>query len=451
MNKVLADQIVPSGQTLQLVQGDITAETTDAIVNAANERLQHGAGVAGAILRRGGPDIQRESDEWVKTHGPISHAAPAWTSGGTLPCRYVIHAVGPVWGDGDEDAKLRATVTGSLRLADELRVKSISVPAISTGIFGFPKERAADIILKSIQEYFGGKADSGIKLVRLVLYDQATIPPFRKRGMITSAQNPKLKLARLLMGRPKQRHAAKAFVAEGVRLVEEALAVGWPFRFVLHSEGLSERGNVLIKKLKAKGVDCEPAAESLLQPLGDTETSQGILAVLDHSPLSIPHDLSFVLIPDQIRDPGNLGTLLRTAAAARVQAVFLPPETTDAFAPKVVRAGMGAHFRLPMLSLSWDEVHARTRGLKVYLAEMEGALSCWEVDFRLPLVLIVGGEAEGTSQSARDLASQQVYIPMPGGSESLNAAVAGAILMFEIVRQRENLPRGEHDAKPVLE
>lgn len=180
MNTTLLETIFPSGQTLQLVQGDITAETTDAIVNAANQYLQHGAGVAGAIVRKGGPEIQTESDAWVRTHGPVCHAEPAWTSGGNLPCRYVIHAVGPVWGDGDEDAKLRATVTGSLRLADELRVKSISVPAISTGIFGFPKERAADIILKSIREHFGGKADSGIKLIRLVLYDQATITPFSK-------------------------------------------------------------------------------------------------------------------------------------------------------------------------------------------------------------------------------------------------------------------------------
>ena len=86
--------------------------------------LQHGAGVAGAILRRGGPAIQRESDAWVQRHGPVSHAAPAWTSGGNLACRIVIHAVGPVWGDGDEDAKLAEAVTGSLRLADELGLAS---------------------------------------------------------------------------------------------------------------------------------------------------------------------------------------------------------------------------------------------------------------------------------------------------------------------------------------
>jgi RNA methyltransferase, TrmH family len=256
--------------------------------------------------------------------------------------------------------------------------------------------------------------------------------------MITSAQNPKLKLARALLGRPKERREANAFTAEGVRLVEEAFAKGWPFRYVLYEEGLSERGNTLIKKLKTKNIECEPAAAALLQELSDTEASQGILAVLDLALLPIPEPLSFVLILDQVRDPGNLGTLLRSAAAAGVQAVFLPPETTDAFAPKVVRAGMGAHFRLPVHALDWVAIRSRTAGVNVFLAEMEEAVPCWQADFRPPLALIVGGEAEGASREARELAKAFVKIPMPGGSESLNAAVAGSILLFEVVRQRSH-------------
>lgn len=179
VNALLLETVLPSGQTLQLVQGDLTAETTDAIVNAANAHLQHGAGVAGAILRGGGPAIQRESDEWVASHGPVSHAAPAWTSAGKLPCRYVIHAVGPVWGDGDEDAKLAAAVNGSLKVADELGLESIAFPAISTGIFGFPKERAGRVILAAIREYFE-RNPSKIRLIRLVLYDAETVSAFQK-------------------------------------------------------------------------------------------------------------------------------------------------------------------------------------------------------------------------------------------------------------------------------
>jgi O-acetyl-ADP-ribose deacetylase (regulator of RNase III) len=180
VNTLLIETALTSSLTLQMVEGDITTETTDAIVNAANEYLEHGAGVAGAISRRGGPDIQTESDAWVRTHGPVNHAEPAWTSGGWLPCRYVIHAVGPVWGDGEEDTRLALTVTGSLRVADGLELKSISLPAISTGIFGFPRERAAGIIIKSIQSYIETKPNSGIKIIRLVLYDAGTVAAFRK-------------------------------------------------------------------------------------------------------------------------------------------------------------------------------------------------------------------------------------------------------------------------------
>lgn len=256
--------------------------------------------------------------------------------------------------------------------------------------------------------------------------------------MITSRQNPKLKLVRALGGRPKERRKAGAFLAEGVRLVEEALAADWPIRFVLYAEGLSERGKELVEKLKVTGCEVEEVKQGLLQSLSETETSQGILAVLEQSQLSLPKSLNFLLIPDQIRDPGNLGTLIRTAAAAGVQAILLPPETADAFAPKVVRAGMGAHFRLPIHSMGWAKIEqvCKSADLQVFLGDMDGG-SCWETDFRNPLALIVGGEAKGASAQAGKLANVKVSIPMPGKVESLNASVAGAVLMFEIVRQRK--------------
>lgn len=178
MSTILAEKIILTDQTLQIAQGDITLEEVDAIVNAANEHLQHGGGVAWAIVKRGGDVIQEESDVWIAKHGLVSHSHPAWTSSGRLPARYVIHAVGPVWGDGDEDAKLAAAVTGSLRVADELKCESIAFPAISTGIFGFPKERAAKIMFKAIESYFGEESDSGLKIVKLVLFDQSTIDAF---------------------------------------------------------------------------------------------------------------------------------------------------------------------------------------------------------------------------------------------------------------------------------
>lgn len=255
--------------------------------------------------------------------------------------------------------------------------------------------------------------------------------------MITSNQNSKIKLIRALQGRAKERREAGAFLAEGVRLVEEAANKDWRFETVLYDESLSDRGKLLVGQLKLRGIEVEEVSTTIMKSLSETETPQGILAVLQFSKSPVPSLLNFVLIPDQIRDPGNLGTLLRTAAAAGVQAVLLPPETTDAFAPKVVRSGMGAHFHLPICSMNWEEIAKalKVAGLKAFIADMDGQ-SCWETDLRRPVALIVGGEAEGASESARKLANGIISIPMSGNIESLNAGVAGSVLIFEVVRQR---------------
>jgi len=178
MNIVLKERNFPTNQTIQIVQGDITTEEVDVIVNAANENLQHGGGVAWAIARKGGSTIQTESNNWIRQHGPVSHSHPAWTSGGNLAAKYVIHAVGPVWGHGDEESKLVSATTGSLRVADELQCKSIAMPAISTGIFGFPKDRAAEIIFSATEKYFAENTRSTIKTVKLVLFDQRSADVF---------------------------------------------------------------------------------------------------------------------------------------------------------------------------------------------------------------------------------------------------------------------------------
>lgn len=255
--------------------------------------------------------------------------------------------------------------------------------------------------------------------------------------MITSNQNSKIKLVRALLGRSKERREAGAFVAEGVRLVEEAVKANWTCRFALYDETLSERGLSQVESLKSRGVDVEEVSVSVMKSISETEAPQGILAVLEFSNLPIPSFPNFILIPDQIRDPGNLGTLLRSAAASGVQAILIPPDTTDAFAPKVLRSGMGAHFRLPIRSMGWEEIETTVKSdaLNVYVADMDGT-SCWEMDLRQPVALIVGNEAEGASESARKLADGKISIPMSGETESLNAGVAGSVLMFEIMRQR---------------
>jgi O-acetyl-ADP-ribose deacetylase (regulator of RNase III) len=157
---------------LELVQGDITDQTTDAIVNAANAALQMGGGVAGAIRRRGGPVIQEECNRIGGTHV----GGAVITTGGKLAAKYVIHAVGPRYPEEHADAKLKDTTLNSLLLADKNRLKSLAFPAISTGIFGFPKDRCAIIMLSTTIAYLEGPT----KLEKVVycLYDKKTLEIF---------------------------------------------------------------------------------------------------------------------------------------------------------------------------------------------------------------------------------------------------------------------------------
>lgn len=255
--------------------------------------------------------------------------------------------------------------------------------------------------------------------------------------MITSSHNPKIKRIRALTANARDRREAAVFFAEGVRLLEEANRSGWPFRQVFFTESVSDRGRALADELRNGGTAVEAVSDSVMRALSETETCQGIWAELELREMALPAVLDWVLIADQLRDPGNLGALLRAAAAVGVQAVFLPPETADAFSPKAVRAGMGAQFRLPTRSASWDEIEqiCAGSGLRFFLAAMSGT-PCWNLDFRAPTALIVGGEADGAGSRARELAAQPVSLPMPGGMESLNAGVAGGVLLFEILRQR---------------
>ena len=178
MNKTLESFELPNLHKFEIVSGDITKDEVDAIVNAANKYLKHGGGLAAVIVRNGGKIIQSESDGWIKDHGPITHNSPAYTSSGNLPCKYIIHAAGPIWGEGDEEQKLFDTLQGILRLADKLKLTSLAIPAISTGIFSFPKDKAAFVIYNSIYTYFNKQRDSKINIVRLTLFDQSTINVF---------------------------------------------------------------------------------------------------------------------------------------------------------------------------------------------------------------------------------------------------------------------------------
>jgi O-acetyl-ADP-ribose deacetylase len=163
-------------RTIRLVQADITERDTDAIVNAANSHLRHGGGVAGAIVRKGGQVIQDESDAIGFT--PVGHAV--LTSAGRLHARFVIHAVGPRMGEGDEDNKLKHAVQNSLLLASQRDLQSISIPAISSGIFGFPKDRCAKILVGVALAFLKKQIDSSLQLIEFCIYDDLTLGYFKK-------------------------------------------------------------------------------------------------------------------------------------------------------------------------------------------------------------------------------------------------------------------------------
>jgi O-acetyl-ADP-ribose deacetylase (regulator of RNase III) len=173
--KIISEHKI-DGKTIRLVQGDITDRDVDAIVNAANSYLQHGGGVAGAIVKKGGQVIQEESNKIGFT--PVGTAAI--TSAGKLPAKFVIHAVGPRMGEGDEDNKLKNAVLSSLLLASEKGLKSISIPAISSGIFGFPKNRCAAILVKEALNYIKKNPQNNLEVIEFCAYDDLTVGYFKK-------------------------------------------------------------------------------------------------------------------------------------------------------------------------------------------------------------------------------------------------------------------------------
>jgi TrmH family RNA methyltransferase len=241
-----------------------------------------------------------------------------------------------------------------------------------------------------------------------------------------------------LQNRAKARREAQAFVVEGVRLAEEVLASGWAVRHAFYTRGLDGRGKAVVRSLETKRIPVEEVSEHVMEAVADTKSPQGLLLEVAQQAPAMPGDADLVLILDGVADPGNLGTLLRSAAAAGADAVVLAPGCAEAFSPKVLRSGMGAHFRLALLELDWAQIakFVAELNLNAYVAEAGAERAYTAADLTQPIALIIGGEARGVSAAAAQLRAQPLSIPMPGNMESLNAATAGSLLLFEAVRQR---------------
>lgn len=247
------------------------------------------------------------------------------------------------------------------------------------------------------------------------------------RERITSTQNPRVKLVHNLQNRARARRKEGKIVLEGWRLVHDALQQGHRPDFLFYTANIDA----------ANLPEAQPVSDDVMQHMSDTQQPQGIIGVFPVPAVTLPQNPARVLILDAIRDPGNLGTILRAGAAAGVQAVILSPESVDPYNPKVLRAGMGAHFRIPIVTQSWDDTTAYTGGLAHYLADSSGDQRYDRVDWQAPWALIISNEAHGASDEAARLARQRIYIPMAAATESLNAAMAASVILFEAQRQRE--------------
>ena len=284
----------------------------------------------------------------------------------------------------------------------------------------------------------------------------------KQPGMLTSPDNDKVRFLRNLQSK-KDRYAARHFLVEGVRLVEEALRAAKPPLYILYDPDAlakTEAGTRLLMRLiemveDKKGVF--PTTERIMEVVSDTVAPQGVAAAVpfvNWSPDRL-NEARLHIVLDSLQDPGNLGTILRSAGAAGDTAVWLTEGCVDFYSPKVVRAGMGAHFRVPTaLDIGWPDLLSRLKAAgveQIFVADSEADLdtsrkgrqrltetSYFEIDWQRPSAVIIGNEAHGVSASARSATTDLLNIPMPGGAESLNASVAASLVIFEALRHRLN-------------
>lgn len=247
--------------------------------------------------------------------------------------------------------------------------------------------------------------------------------------MITSRHNAKLKLARRLLNERKVRAREKAYVIEGTRAVLDYLDLGLEPRFILATPAWIGA---------QAGLPTTPTAvdAALLAEISGVENDQGVLAVVSIRTLALPLHPSLLLIVDRLQDPGNLGTLLRSAAAAGCDGVLLTPETVDPYNPKTVRSAMGALERIPVQQLSDAAVLSHCEGMRLWATAAAGEHAYTSVDFSQPGCIVIGNEGSGVSRRYREAADAAIAIPMARATESLNAAMAATVILFEAQRQR---------------
>jgi TrmH family RNA methyltransferase len=264
-----------------------------------------------------------------------------------------------------------------------------------------------------------------------------------KQPMISSLQHAEVKLMKAL-SRRKERMELGLFVNEGTRFIEEAAAANAPIVKVYYTAELlkSDRGASLVNTLHQRGILLQEVTLPVMDKIADTERPQGILATVKMTNPGLPaldQARPLVLVCDKIQDPGNLGAIIRTADAAGVHAIFTTVGTVDIYNPKILRATMGSIFHVPIFP-DLDPVDILQDLQKHRITSIGATLGAakwhFQVDYRCPIAFWLGNEGAGINEDLVAAFAEQVKIPMPGRSESLNVSVAASILIYECVRQR---------------
>lgn len=254
--------------------------------------------------------------------------------------------------------------------------------------------------------------------------------------MLTSLQNPLIKQLRKLH-RTKERREQQVFLLEGTHLIEEACALDIPLITVCYTEAWQGQHPDLWQQLQAPRI--ELVSPEVLSAIATTVEPDGIVATTAHFHTQSVSFQQLGLVLETIQDPGNLGTIIRTAAAAGVDGLWLSRDCVDLESPKVLRSSAGQWFRLPMSvnpTLKADLLACKQDGMQIIATVPTATQTYWDIDFSQPSIILMGNEGAGLSADLMDLADQQVTIPLAPGVESLNVAIATALILYEAKRQQ---------------
>lgn len=260
---------------------------------------------------------------------------------------------------------------------------------------------------------------------------------------ISSSKNPLIKEIKTLL-RKKSRWEKSLFILEGIKLIEEAMDNKLEIKNILYTEKLLTYGDGidLFNRIKDLGKTVK-VTESLFNEISNMENSQGVIASGYFNVASL--DLSkgnnrFFLFLDGLQDPGNMGTIIRSADAFSIDGIIIGEGCVDAYNPKVVRSTMGSIFRVPLYFIN-NNIETldllKDKGFKIYATSLEGSVANYDIDYKEDFVIVIGSESQGVKDNILQISDKKIKIPMPGNAESLNAGVAASIIMYEGMKLRE--------------